>query len=65
MSYEGHAHSKASPRIPIFGLVDADPFGIDILSCYAFGSEALYHQREGLVAERIVYLGVKFSDLGE
>lgn len=45
--------------------MDPDPFGVDILACYAFGSEALHHQRETLVAEHITLLGVKFSELEE
>ncbi|KIM32154.1 hypothetical protein M408DRAFT_214618 [Serendipita vermifera MAFF 305830] len=59
-----HKLSSALPEsIPIFALVDADPYGVDILSCYAFGSESLYHQREELIAERIEWLGVRFSEL--
>ncbi|PVG00950.1 DNA topoisomerase IV, alpha subunit [Serendipita vermifera] len=50
-------------RIPIFALVDADPYGIDIMACYSFGSESLDHERESLVSERVICIGVLLSEL--
>ncbi|KAG8774083.1 endodeoxyribonuclease [Serendipita sp. 397] len=59
-----HKLSTGLPEeIPIFAVVDADPYGVDILVTYAFGSRSLQHEREGLVSERLVWLGVKPSQL--
>ncbi|KAF5348657.1 hypothetical protein D9758_006787 [Tetrapyrgos nigripes] len=49
--------------VPILALVDSDPYGIDILSVYRFGSRALHHERERLAAERVEWLGVWPSEL--
>lgn len=48
--------------IPILGLMDGDPFGLDILSVYKFGSKSLRHFNEELVARRIKWLGVGRGD---
>ncbi|KAJ7141475.1 Spo11/DNA topoisomerase VI subunit A [Mycena epipterygia] len=50
-------------RIPILGLVDGDPYGLDILSVYKYGSHAMAHESEKLAAGRIKYLGVLASEL--
>ncbi|KAA1472807.1 topoisomerase acting in meiosis [Dentipellis sp. KUC8613] len=49
--------------IPILALVDGDAFGIDIASVYKFGSHALRHEKEKLVAERVECIGVWASEL--
>ncbi|KAG6828805.1 hypothetical protein H0H92_006687 [Tricholoma furcatifolium] len=51
------------PRIPILAIVDGDPYGIDILSVYKFGSRSLQHENAKLAAERIIWLGLKPSEL--
>lgn len=50
-------------RIPILGLVDADPYGLDILSVYKYGSYATAHEGDTLTAPRIELLGVKITEL--
>jgi len=40
-------------------LVDADPYGLDILSVYNYGSKALKHENERLAAGgKVVWIGV-------
>ncbi|KAG6918055.1 hypothetical protein DXG01_016711 [Tephrocybe rancida] len=50
-------------RIPMLALVDCDPYGLDILSVYKFGSRSLQHENSKLAADRIVWLGVSSSEL--
>jgi len=52
-----------SPRIPILALVDADPYGLDILSVYKYGSHATVHESDTLTAPRIELLGVKITEM--
>lgn len=52
-----------SPRIPILALVDADPYGLDILSVYKYGSRATAHEGDTLTAPRIELLGVKITEM--
>ncbi|KAI0686367.1 topoisomerase acting in meiosis [Cytidiella melzeri] len=49
-------------RIPILAVVDADPYGIDILSVYKFGSSSMSHQ-DNLDTPRIRWAGVMASEL--
>ncbi|KAI0087948.1 topoisomerase acting in meiosis [Irpex rosettiformis] len=49
-------------RIPILAVVDADPFGIDILSVYKYGSNNMSHQGD-LDTPRLRWAGVMFSEL--
>ncbi|KAJ7187961.1 DNA topoisomerase IV alpha subunit [Mycena filopes] len=50
-------------RVPLLGLFDGDPYGLDILSVYKYGSRAMAHEAEKLAAARIKYLGVFASEL--
>jgi len=50
-------------RVPIFCLVDGDPYGLDIMSVYKYGSRAMAHEGEKLAAGRIEYLGIFPSEL--
>ncbi|KAJ7163551.1 topoisomerase acting in meiosis [Mycena crocata] len=50
-------------RIPILGLVDGDPYGLDILATYKYGSRGMKHEG-GLAAGRVKYVGVFASELG-
>jgi meiotic recombination protein SPO11 len=43
--------------------MDADPHGLDILSVFKFGSAGMEHEREGLVAPRLEWLGVYGSEI--
>lgn len=51
--------------IPIVALVDADPYGLDILSVYKYGSHSLRHENENLAAHRVEWLGIRTSELSE
>ncbi|KAJ7045799.1 DNA topoisomerase IV alpha subunit [Mycena alexandri] len=50
-------------RIPLLGIVDGDPYGLDILGVYKYGSRAMAHEAEKLAAPRVKYLGVFASEL--
>ncbi|KAH8083802.1 Spo11/DNA topoisomerase VI subunit A [Cristinia sonorae] len=49
--------------VSIMALVDADPYGIDILSVYKYGSAAMSHEHSTLAAPRIEWIGVFSSEL--
>lgn len=49
--------------VPILALVDGDPYGIDILSVYKFGSLALKHEEGKLAASRVEWAGIWASEL--
>ena len=55
--------NNLSYRIPILALVDADPYGLDILSVYKYGSRATVHEGDTLTAPRIELLGVKITEM--
>lgn len=44
---------------PIYGLVDYDPHGIEILAIYKYGSISLAHESHRLAVSEIQWLGVK------
>ncbi|XP_035220088.1 meiotic recombination protein SPO11-like isoform X1 [Stegodyphus dumicola] len=50
-------------RIPILGLVDADPYGIEILNTYRYGSKAMSFDVENLAVTEIRWLGLLPSDI--
>ncbi|KAK2574378.1 Meiotic recombination protein SPO11 [Acropora cervicornis] len=50
-------------QIPVLGLVDADPHGVEILSVYKFGSKALSFDSHNLTVPIIKWLGVLPSDI--
>ncbi|KAF5326416.1 hypothetical protein D9611_000480 [Ephemerocybe angulata] len=50
-------------RIPIAALVDCDPYGLDILSVYRYGSASMQHENDTLAARRIKWLGLRTSEL--
>lgn len=58
-------YSHRLRRVPILALVDGDAYGIDIVSVYKFGSQALKHESERLAAERVQCIGLWSSELGE
>ena len=49
--------------IPILALVDADPYGMDILCVYKYGSLSLEHEGQQLAAGRLHWIGVRLSEL--
>lgn len=51
--------------LPVYILVDMDPYGIEIMATYKFGSVALAHENHRLAVERVEWLGVKSGDLVE
>ncbi|KAF8348196.1 topoisomerase acting in meiosis [Amanita rubescens] len=53
------------PSVPLLALVDGDPYGLDILSVYKYGSQSLKHENKRLSAERIKGLGLWTSDIRE
>ncbi|GFS28388.1 meiotic recombination protein SPO11 [Trichonephila inaurata madagascariensis] len=50
-------------RIPILGLMDADPYGVEILSIYKYGSIAMSFDVEKLAVPEIRWLGLLPSDI--
>ncbi|MCO5600483.1 hypothetical protein L7F22_054596 [Adiantum nelumboides] len=53
---------KDKLHLPVFGLVDGDPYGLDILLTYTFGSLTMAYDAEALVTPSIHWLGVLLSD---
>ncbi|TCD62594.1 endodeoxyribonuclease [Steccherinum ochraceum] len=51
--------------VPILGLMDADPFGVDILSVYKYGSAAMSHEAADLAAPRLQWIGILNSEFSE
>ncbi|KAF8604722.1 DNA topoisomerase IV, alpha subunit [Ceratobasidium sp. AG-I] len=49
--------------IPILILVDADAHGLEIVTTYKFGSRAMTHENDLLVAPRLEWIGVRHDDL--
>jgi meiotic recombination protein SPO11 len=49
----------------LYGLMDFDPDGLDILSTYKHGSKALAHQSAELVLPSIQWIGVNSSYIGQ
>lgn len=56
---------ELSGALPVFAVVDMDPYGIEIMATYKFGSIALAHESHRLAVERVEWLGVKTGDLEE
>ncbi|GJE94903.1 DNA topoisomerase IV alpha subunit [Phanerochaete sordida] len=49
--------------VPIIALVDCDPYGLDIMSVYKYGSASMTHENESLVAPRVTWGGLRSSDI--
>ena len=54
---------KTISSVPILGIVDADPYGLDILSVYKYGSKSMRHENDKLAATRIKWLGLWASEV--
>ncbi|KAF9268643.1 DNA topoisomerase IV, alpha subunit [Marasmius fiardii PR-910] len=52
-------------RIPVMAFVDGDAFGIDILSVYKYGSQAMSHENDKLAASRLKWLGLWSTELSK
>jgi len=50
-------------QLPVFAVMDSDPFGLDILRVYGLGSKALSYESYELATPNIKWLGVRPSDL--
>ncbi|XP_076758419.1 meiotic W68 [Xylocopa sonorina] len=50
-------------ELPIYIIVDADPYGVDIMCVYRFGSSALSEEKESLACPNVRWLGVHPSEL--
>ncbi|KAF4598029.1 endodeoxyribonuclease [Pleurotus pulmonarius] len=51
--------------VPILALVDGDPYGLDILSTYKYGSNSLKHENHKMAAERVQWIGLRVGELAE
>lgn len=49
--------------LPVFAVMDSDPYGLDILRVYGLGSKALSYESYELATPNIKWLGVRPSDL--
>lgn len=63
MTYPYSSFINYHPSIPILALVDADAYGIDIVSVYKYGSITMRHESESLAAERVEWIGVSASEV--
>ena len=54
---------KTELKLPVLGLVDADPYGLKILSVYMSGSKNMSYDSANLTTPDIKWLGVRPSDL--
>ncbi|KOC62684.1 Meiotic recombination protein SPO11 [Habropoda laboriosa] len=50
-------------ELPLYAIVDADPFGVDIMCVYRFGSATLSRERESLACPSVRWLGIHPSEL--
>ncbi|KAL4258651.1 TOP6A family protein [Pleurotus pulmonarius] len=51
--------------VPILALVDGDPYGLDILSTYKYGSNSLKHENHKMAAERVQWIGLRVGELAD
>ncbi|KAI8192796.1 meiosis-specific topoisomerase spo11 [Colletotrichum sp. SAR 10_70] len=57
-----HLLHSAKPEVPIYGLVDFDPYGVNIMRCYSHGSRGHAHE-VGVTVPSMQWLGIKSDDL--
>ncbi|XP_072305056.1 meiotic recombination protein SPO11 isoform X2 [Eucyclogobius newberryi] len=50
-------------HVPIFALVDADPYGIEIMCIYKYGSKSMSFEARSLTVPSVMWLGLLPSDL--
>ena len=57
-----HQHNLTT-RLPVFCIVDDDPYGLNIYGVYKYGGEKNSHmERERLVLPNLTYLGIMSGD---
>lgn len=49
--------------IPFLALVDADPYGIDIMSVFKYGSASMAHEHATSTTPTLRWVGLKSSEL--
>ena len=54
---------KQEPQLKVYGLVDGDPHGMDIMSVYINGSKGMKYAGKSLCVPEVKWLGVRFRDL--
>ncbi|KAI8293831.1 hypothetical protein K4K56_003786 [Colletotrichum sp. SAR 10_98] len=57
-----HLLHSAKPELPIYGLVDFDPYGVNIMRGYSHGSRGHAHEI-GVTVPSMQWLGIKSGDL--
>ncbi|KAF9877056.1 meiosis-specific topoisomerase spo11 [Colletotrichum karsti] len=57
-----HLLHVAKPELPVFGLVDYDPYGIRIMRSYSHGTRGHAHET-GVTVPSLQWLGIKSGDL--
>ncbi|KAK9469629.1 Spo11/DNA topoisomerase VI subunit A [Lipomyces arxii] len=57
--------AKTYPLLPILGVVDSDPHGVEIFCTYKFGSRALAHESIHLTIASMKWIGVNLLDYNE
>ncbi|KAJ3487439.1 hypothetical protein NLI96_g3532 [Meripilus lineatus] len=55
--------SSLPPSIPFLALVDADPYGIDIMSVFKYGSASMAHEHATSTTPTLRWVGLKSSEL--
>ncbi|BGP55834.1 endodeoxyribonuclease [Rhodotorula sphaerocarpa] len=55
--------SDIMPAVPVLGIVDCDPHGLDILATYRLGSAAHAHDVGNLACGRVEWAGLKLADI--
>lgn len=62
------SYSVSSPKpdtLTVYGLVDGDPHGLDILSTYINGSRAMQYAGAALCIPEIIWLGLRHADIAK
>ncbi|KAI0445091.1 Spo11/DNA topoisomerase VI subunit A [Xylaria telfairii] len=57
-----HKLHTASPTLPMYGLVDFDPHGVDIMLTYKNGSQSLQHE-ENTTSSQLIWIGLRSNDV--
>lgn len=55
-------HKSLGKKVPVFALVDCNPFGFEIFRSFKYGSQSMAHMSSNLVVPSIKLLGTFYSD---
>ena len=55
--------SSKYPTLPIYGIADFDPYGVEIMATYTMGSKSRAHERDVLACPSLRWLGIHSSDI--